>query len=74
MYKILENVDDMTKININVISWFSGTILCDVEHPKFGKHKVTPEQVKYSDASYKNAMYKCLKDAYINGKVKYQFQ
>jgi hypothetical protein len=37
---------------------FTGTCLCNVEHPEFGKHKLTPQQVKNSSGEYKNEIYK----------------
>lgn len=39
-------------------SWYTGTIYCNVKHPKFGKHKVTPRQIKYSSGEYKSKLYK----------------
>lgn len=50
-------------------SWFTSTSLCDVQHPKFGKHKVTPEQIKYSPAEYKNALFACIKKNIDNGTI-----
>lgn len=40
------------------VAEFTGTCLCNVKHPEFGGHKLTAQQVKYSDGKYKNAIYK----------------
>lgn len=45
------------------VAEFTGTSLCNVQHPEFGKHKLTAQQVKYSEGEYKNAIYKNICDA-----------
>lgn len=50
-------------------SWFTGTVLNTIEHPKYGKHKLTPEQIKYSDGEYKNALYKAIQLAIESGDI-----
>ena len=50
-------------------SWFTGTVLNGVKHPTQGKHKVTPEQIKNSPASYKNKLFKEIEKAIKNGDI-----
>jgi hypothetical protein len=50
-------------------SRFTGTVLNTVEHPKYGKHKLTPEQIKYSDGQYKNALYQAIQLAIESGEI-----
>lgn len=50
-------------------SWFTGTVLNDVEHPEYGKHKVTPQQIKHSPGEYKNALYQAMKRAIDDGDI-----
>lgn len=43
---------------IEFCSDFTGTVLCTVKHSEFGKHRLSPQQVKYSTEEYKNRLYK----------------
>ena len=51
------------------VSWFTGTSMCDVKHPEYGKHQLTPMQVQFSKADYKNKMFKCIDTAVKDGKI-----
>lgn len=58
----IKEMFDTGNFKLKFVSWFTGSSLCDVQHPEFGNHKLTPEQIKYSDADYKNQIVKCIKD------------
>jgi hypothetical protein len=55
--------------NTKFVSWFTGTSMCDVKHPEFGKHQLTPMQVQFSKAEYKNKIFKCIDKAVKDGKI-----
>lgn len=50
-------------------SWFTNTVFNTVNHPIYGKHKLTPEQVKNSSAEYKNKLYLAINKAIKNGDI-----
>jgi len=51
-------------------SWFTGTVLNNVIHPKYGKHQLTADQIKYSDGDYKNQLYQTIQNAINSGSIK----
>lgn len=50
-------------------AWFTGTVLNTVQHPRYGKHQLTADQVKYSDEEYKNNLYKTIQSAIQSGQI-----
>ena len=58
-----------TKYSLKFASWFTGTCLCTVEHPKYGKHQLTTHQIKYSDGDYKNKLYQAIENAKKQGQI-----
>lgn len=42
----------------DLASWYTGTVYCSIEHPVYGKHKVTPRQIKYSSGEYQSKLFK----------------
>lgn len=42
----------------DLCTYHTGTSICQVEHPEYGKHQVTKHQIKFSSAEYKNELYK----------------
>ena len=65
---IKENTGFLPKeLSIYFLSWFTGSSLNTVKHPTYGSHKVTPQQIMYSDGKYKNALYAAVKKAFKNG-------
>lgn len=65
---VKESMDEgkMTFSN-KVASWFTSTVLNNVKHPVYGKHQVTPDQIKASDGKYKDKLFKAMKKAYDDG-------
>lgn len=57
-------------IPTDFVSWYTGTVYCRVEHPKYGKHKVTTQQIKYSSGEYKSKLYRDI----IEQAIKYSYQ
>lgn len=51
------------------VVWFIGRCYNDVKHPIFGKHQLTEHQVKYSDANYKNKIYKAIRKQILKGEI-----
>jgi hypothetical protein len=45
-------------ISGELASWYTGTVYCRVKHPKYGGHKVTPRQIKYSTGKYKSELFR----------------
>lgn len=50
-------------IPTEIVSWFTGTVMYD-GHPKYGRHQLTKQQLKYASAEFKNKLYQNIKDAY----------
>jgi hypothetical protein len=67
--KEFESNNDDVKINIYLASWFTGTSLNNVKHPTYGKHKLTPHQIKLSSGDYKNKLYKIIRYYIENGEI-----
>lgn len=63
------NKEESKTYSIYFVAWFTGTSLCSVKHPEFGKHQLTPEQVKLSSGEYKNKIYKNIEKAIKNGDI-----
>jgi hypothetical protein len=51
------------------VSWFSSTSLNGVKHPIYGKHQITPEQIKNSSKEYKDKMFKEIKKQISKGNI-----
>lgn len=54
------------RISNKFASWFTGTCLNGVRHPRYGSNQVTHQQIKYSPGEYKTALYKEIKEALKN--------
>jgi len=65
-----ENSEELDESYSNdFASWFTGTSLNDVKHPKYGNHKVTPDQIKNAPADYKNKLFKAIEKAIKSGDI-----
>ena len=64
-----ESVNENKSYSNNFASWFSGTVLNTVRHPKYGKHKVTPDQIKTSPTEYKDKLFKAIDRAVKRGDI-----
>jgi len=51
-------------------SWFTGTCLNNIEHPVYGKHKVTEYQiVRLSGTNYRTKLFKEMELRYYMGDI-----
>lgn len=50
--------------SLKFASWFTGTCLNSLRHPKYGANQVTPQQIKYSSGKYKDSLFKEITDAF----------
>jgi len=57
------------RISSKFYSWFSSCCLCTVEHPKFGKHQVTPYQYLHSSSEYKKKLKQNIIDMFLKGEL-----
>jgi len=57
------------KIKNEYAAYFTGLVICDVKHPKFGSHKLTAEQIKFSPCDYKNKLYRAIVKALNEGLI-----
>ena len=64
-----ESVNEAKSYSNKFASWFTGTVLCNVKHPKYGNHKVTPDQIKYSSGDYKMKLFKNIEQAVKRGDI-----
>jgi len=46
--------------SVKFASWFTGTVLNPIRHPKYGVHQITPEQIAWSPKEYKNKLFKAI--------------
>lgn len=53
--------------NNQFCSWFTGTVFCDIKHPYYGKHQLTPYQIKMSSGEYKNKLWSNITDCFDIG-------
>lgn len=64
-----EEVSESESYSNAFASWFTGTSLNSVKHPKYGNHKVTPDQIKNAPADYKNKLFKAIENAVKSGDI-----
>ena len=57
------------KIKNEYAAYFTGLVICNVKHPKFGSHKLTANQIKYSTGTYKNKLYRAIVKALNEGLI-----
>jgi hypothetical protein len=64
-----EEISESESYSNAFASWFTGTSLNSVKHPKYGNHKVTPDQIKNAPADYKNKLFKAIENAVKSGDI-----
>jgi len=57
------------KIKNEFAAYFTGLSICRVKHPKFGSHKLTTNQIKFSPGTYKNKLYRAIVKALNEGLI-----
>lgn len=53
--------------NNQFCSWFTGTVFCTIEHPYYGKHQLTANQIRKSSGEYKNKLWLNIMDCFERG-------
>ena len=65
----IKPIEEAKSYSNEFASWFTGTSLNKVKHPKFGKNKVTPEQMKMSPGDYKDKIFKEIEKYVKSGEI-----
>lgn len=65
----IQPIEEAKSYSNEFASWFTGTSLNKVKHPKFGKNKVTPEQMKMSPGDYKDKIFKEIEKYEKSGEI-----
>jgi hypothetical protein len=69
LHIVKESVNEAKTYSNKFVSWFTGTVLNTVKHPKYGKHQLTPEQIASSPGEYKDKLFKAIEKAVKNGDI-----
>ena len=68
-YKQNESVNEAKTYSNKFAAWFTGTVLNNVKHPTYGKHRLTADQIQKAPGDYKDKLFKAIEAAVKNGDI-----